>query len=289
MSGRGQAIALVVLVAAVAVCALVIYVGPIVAELFLSEESSPAFADSVFTIVLFGALLLAGIIGGRLCGVKALSPGERPAGAAAVGFAIGAAGLLLAAGYAWLSGTLTQQPTESGAALFLLGTLLVILQAGSEEVYFRGWLQPVLARQWGAWVGIVLAAIAFAVLHIIGGASTPISILNLFLGGMLFGLLADGRGGIAAPVAAHIAWNWTEQQVLGLTPNPGLGSFGSILNLELGGPVLWGGSEEGLNASLAMTFALAIFVVPLMVLQRGRLGVTPPAATAPGQSGPAPA
>ncbi|MGF7473829.1 hypothetical protein WFJ45_24165, partial [Salmonella enterica subsp. enterica serovar Minnesota] len=74
-----------------------------------------------------------------------------------------------------------------------------------------------------------------------------------------------------------------EQLVLGLVPNPGLGAFGSVMDLELAGATLWGGSEEGLNASLAMTFALAMFVVPLLLL------ATPAAASEPDRSGPAPA
>ena len=91
------------------------------------------------------------------------------------------------------------------------------------------------------------------------------SVLNLFLGGLLFGVLAARFNGIAAAFAAHFSWNWAEQLVLGLDPNPGSGSFGSILNFDLVGSAWWGGSKEGLNASIAMTFALAIILVPLLI------------------------
>ena len=92
------------------------------------------------------------------------------------------------------------------------------------------------------------------------------TLLNLFLGGLLFGLLAARSGGLAAAIAAHFSWNWAEQLLFGLDPNPGIGSFGSILNLELVGSSWWGGSDEGLNASIAMTFALAMLLAPLLIL-----------------------
>ena len=277
---------LIVLVAAVAICALLLFVGPLIAETmvvtFGAQTSDPAI-DTIFTLVLFGLLLAAALTGALLCKVNALKLGDRVGSSTAIGFAIGAIGVSLAAGYAWIAGTMSALPASTGVGLLLGGTLLVIIQAGSEEVYFRGWLQPVLEQRWGTAAAIVLSAVAFSLLHIIGGARSPITILNLFLGGVLFGLLAARTGGIAAPAAGHIAWNGVEQLVLGLVPNPGIGAFGSLMDLELAGATLWGGSDEGLNASLAMTFALAMFVVPLLLL------ASPAAVSARDRSDPAPA
>jgi membrane protease YdiL (CAAX protease family) len=101
-----------------------------------------------------------------------------------------------------------------------------------------------------------------------GGARSPTTLINLFLGGVLFGILAARGGGLAGAIAAHFSWNWSEQILLGLDPNPGVGSFGAWLDLDLAGPALWGGSEEGLNASLAMTMTLLALLVPLIILFR---------------------
>ena len=283
-TGGGIFKPLIVLAAAIGICVLVIWLGPYLAEAILSDEAGDAVAETVFTIVIFGGLLAFAILGARLSGVRALRMGPKPGTDTGIGLAIGVTGVLVAAGYGWLAGTLSQLPAGPSPSLLLWGTLLVLLQAGSEEVYFRGWLQPVLAERWGAAAGVIVAAIAFALLHVIGGARSPLTILNLFLGGTLFGLLTLYRGGIAAAVAGHFAWNWTEQMVLGLHPNPGVSSFGAMLDLELAGATVWGGSEEGLNASAAMTLALAALVVPLLLLAPTR-----PAATGPDRSGPAPA
>ena len=153
----------------------------------------------------------------------------------------------------------------AGAGMFLWGTALIVIQSGSEEVFFRGWIQPILVKAWG-FAGILTTAATFAALHLIGGAISVVSVLNMFLGGVLFGLLAARYGGIAVAVAAHFAWNWAEQLLFGLYPNPGIGSFGSILNFDLVGSSWWGGSDEGLNASIATTFALAILLAPYLIV-----------------------
>jgi membrane protease YdiL (CAAX protease family) len=142
---------------------------------------------------------------------------------------------------------------------------VVIGQSASEELLFRGWVQPVLVRGWGPAAAILITALAFAALHVAGGARTPLTLVNLMLGGILFGLLAWRSGGLAAPIAAHAGWNWAEAILFGLDPNPGAGGFGAIHDLDLLGTAWWGGSAEGLNASLAMTLTLVALILPLAV------------------------
>lgn len=228
---------------------------------------APATGEAVFTLSVFGPLLLLGLSGGMATGVAAFSPGRSSHRAVAMGGALGLGGLLLALALAAIAGALRISGGVVGAAL-LLGLATTILQVAAEEVLFRGWLQPLLARAIGAWA-IPVVALAFAGLHLLaGGASGGWALVNLAGGGLLFGLLAQRHGGVAAPIAAHVAWNGGEQLLLGLDPNPGLGSFGALLDLDLVGAAHWGGSAEGLNASWAMTFALWALIVPLLLRWR---------------------
>lgn len=264
----------VALVAAVLFCAGFVFFGPGLAQgliplLPAGQAENYALIETLFVAVIFGGMIIVALIAGRLMQVNALRMGARPLLALAVGAAIGAAGLLAATGYAALSGALAEgQGGSAGVVMILWGLAIIGVQAGAEEIYFRGWLQPVLQRAWGGAIAVLLTAIAFAGLHIMGGARAPISLLNLFLGGVMFGLLALKGGGIAAALGAHIAWNATEQLAVGLDPNPGTGSFGAAIDYELVGRALWGGSDEGLNASIAMTIALLAIVVPLVMIVR---------------------
>ena len=260
---------LAVLLVGAGLCFLVLWGGGKIAAFVLPAVAatgrlSAAVDETIASVIIFGLLLGAGIAGGTVCGVNAAWPGANGGFRLIEGSAVGVVGLLIAASLAGVAGVLRQSHGGISVGLFGWGTLLIVIQAGSEEVFFRGWIQPILVESWGA-LGMVVTAIVFALLHLVGGTSSALSVLNLFLGGLLFGVLAARYDGIAAAFGAHFSWNWAEQLVLGLDPNPGSGSFGSIFNFELVGRALWGGSDEGLNASVAMTFALAILLVPLVI------------------------
>jgi len=225
--------------------------------------------EALFTFVLFAALLAVALVGIRLDGGRANLFGHVPMLRAASGAGIGLTALLAAAALAALASSITTGTGETqGAAAILIGTVTILFQASVEEVYFRGWLQPLLVRRWGRYAGLLVASVAFALLHIAGGSRTPLTLVNLLLGGLLFGLLALRSGGLAAPIAAHAAYNWAEQILLGLDPNPGTGSFGALFDFDLAGSTFWGGSDEGLNASVAVTFVLIALILPLAAWRR---------------------
>jgi membrane protease YdiL (CAAX protease family) len=261
---------LAVLLAGPALCFLIIWGGEHIAALAIQSIStvgaeSTLLNESVATLIIFGPLLLAGLAGGALCGINAARPGAGFRGLAA-GAGIGFIGLVIATFLAAIAGALRQQHGGLSVGLLGGGSALIMLQAGSEEIFFRGWVQPVLVKGWGA-AGIVVTALAFALVHRIESTTSVVSLFNMFLGGLLFGALAARYNGIAAAFGAHFSWNWAEQLVFGLDPNPGAGNFGSIFNFDLVGSPWWGGSNEGLNASIAMTFALATLLVPILFVR----------------------
>ena len=274
-------IAILVLVAAILLCGVIVYFGPAVAESLIpllpaAQQQELAVIETLFSVVIFGGLLSFAIVGGALTGVNPFRTGRKPLQSVGVGLTIGLAGVVAAATLAWVAGTLAAAtPLPQNMLVLLWGASVIFVQTASEEVYFRGWLQPVLVARWGKIAGIVVAALAFSALHVMGGARTPLSLLNLFLGGLLFGFLAAYKGGLMAAIGAHFAWNASEQILFGLDPNPGVGSFGALLDLDMAGVAAWGGSDEGLNASLAMTASLLALIAPLWILAKGRSGRTP--------------
>ena len=228
--------------------------------------TSAAWQETVFTLLLFGAMLAVAAVGLTLDHSWRRLGGSDPARMAAAGLGIGIAGVLLSTMLAAVAGPVGAGVTASPGLLAIAGgTLLVLFQASVEELYFRGWLQPGLSRAWGDRVGLLVTAAAFSALHMFGGALSMLSIVNLMLGGLLFGLLAQRSGGIMLAVGAHFGWNWSEGIGLGLVPNPGVGSFGALYDVDLRGAASWGGSAEGLNASLAMTFVLVALLIPVAI------------------------
>ena len=226
---------------------------------------SGAAGEATFTLMVFGPLLMLALVGGALTGVRAASLGVRAIGSVRRGAALGLTGLLLAVALAGVAGTVVRAPGSRGASWLLVpGLAVVFAQVLAEEMYFRGWLQPLLTRVTGERVAVPAIAVAFAPLHLFAGGAGPLALVNLMLGGLLFGILAARGCGIAGAVGAHFAYNAAEQLLFGLDPNPGVGGFGALLDFDLVGVSRWGGSAEGLNASWAMTAALMGVLVPVV-------------------------
>ncbi|HZL00882.1 MAG TPA: type II CAAX endopeptidase family protein [Caulobacteraceae bacterium] len=224
--------------------------------------------EAAVDLPLYGALILAAVVATWIEGRRLWPRGRRPLAAAAAGVLIGAAGFGAAVAIAGMAGVVHRgayPPLSGPGGGILAGCLMVAFQSIAEEVYFRGWVQPVLCARWGPWFGLAATSVMFAALHVVAGARAPLAVLNLVLGGLLFGLLALRTGGLWAPAAAHFAWNWTESGVLGLDPNPGVPITGSVFDLDLAGPALWSGGADTMNASLATTLILAGLVAAIMV------------------------
>ncbi|MDE2595334.1 MAG: CPBP family intramembrane metalloprotease [Sphingomonadales bacterium] len=235
-------------------------------------------AMSVYYAVLFLPLIGMALLFGWFGKLRVLRWGDAPARWLAVGLALGAGGFLVTLGYAWLNGGLVPGEVARGSfGLIALGAALTLLQVGTEEVLFRGWLQPALIARVGVPAAVVLGAVVFAVFHIPAGAVSPMSLVNLVLGGVFFGLLALRSGGLVAPLAAHYAWNAIEDLGFGLVPNPGNGPLGSLSDWDLLGPPLWGGTPDGLNDSIGTTVALVALIVPLLLSRRSAVAAAPAA------------
>ena len=192
--------------------------------------------------------------------------GTHPLAAAALGLAVGAVGLGLALGGAAAMGAVNPASTpavlspEVLAQGIALSALLVALQVGAEEVFFRGWLQPLLCLRWGPWVGLTATSVLFGAAHALLQPVSWLALLNITLAGAVFGLLALRTGGLWAPFAAHWVWNWGEQSIAGATPNPGVDSIGSLFDVDLSGPALFSGGADALNGALSTTLVLTLIL-----------------------------
>jgi membrane protease YdiL (CAAX protease family) len=230
----------------------------------LGEQASVA----LLYVIVFLPLWLVAATGGLAEGRDVWRTEHQPARAIAAGLLVGVGGFIVAVGVANAAGAIGAGPNGGGGGLGpALGLLVFGYQAGAEEALFRGWMQPVLCARLGPRAGVVIVAIVFGVLHLVGAPHGPLCMLNLMLAGLMFGLLALRSGGLWAAFFAHAGWNWTESCGFGLDPNPGLGPFGALTDLELVGNPLWSGGADAMNGSLALTIVLAAVVLALVALR----------------------
>lgn len=256
-----------VVVAALVATAILLglpYLFGLLLEIPSFAAMSPPTLESLFTLSCFGLLGGFAMLAVRF-NMLSVPFSTRSPTLAVTGLGIGAIGLAVSVALCAIAGTAQQGASESGgnAGLLLLETLLLIIQSGAEELYFRAWLQKDLERRWGIGAALAVTATLFAVLHFVAAASEPLTFVTMLLGGVLFGLAYWKSGSFLLPWAIHFGWNWAEELGFGLTPNPGTGTFGAILDLDLAGPVWWGGGPEGLNASLSSLVVLVALIATL--------------------------
>ena len=90
---------------------------------------------------------------------------------------------------------------------FSLVMILVLLSVATpviEELLFRGLILDSLSESYGSWTSIFISSVIFAVLHFFSG---PLSILNAFWGGMIYGYVRMRTNSLWPSIFLHSMWN----------------------------------------------------------------------------------
>ena len=98
---------------------------------------------------------------------------------------------------------------RTSAEAWALSVLSVTLAPLMEELFFRGFLYPVLARRLGLPIAVFVTALGFALLH---GAQLMFSwgpVLVIFLVGIVLTIVRAKTNSVAAGVLIHMAYNGT--------------------------------------------------------------------------------
>ncbi len=94
-------------------------------------------------------------------------------------------------------------------SLIIMMLFVTVLGPLFEELLFRGFLFPLLARSVGAWPGIVLTAVPFALLHGNQYQWSWQHLVLIGLAGTAFGVARYKTGSTAASATVHAGYNVT--------------------------------------------------------------------------------
>jgi membrane protease YdiL (CAAX protease family) len=95
------------------------------------------------------------------------------------------------------------------ATIVLVSVFAVTLGPLMEELFFRGFLYPVLARRFGMGTGISVTALGFGLMHASQYGYSWASVLLIFLVGMVLGVVRARTDSVAAGFLVHMAYNGT--------------------------------------------------------------------------------
>ncbi|MBV9182441.1 MAG: CPBP family intramembrane metalloprotease [Acidobacteria bacterium] len=100
-------------------------------------------------------------------------------------------------------------------AAALTGIFAVTFGPLMEELFFRGFLYPVIARRFGMVIGVLTTATAFGLIHAAQLAFAWGLVLIIFLVGLVLTIVRARTGSVGASFVVHVAYNST-LVVLGL-------------------------------------------------------------------------
>ena len=115
---------------------------------------------------------------------------------------------------------------------FVIIIFAVFVQSSAEELVCRGFLYQRLRRSYKhPAVAIVGNSALFAALHLLNDGITVLSFINILVVGILFSLMVYYMDSIWCAMAAHAAWNFTQNIIFGL-PNSGITVPFSVFKLD---------------------------------------------------------
>jgi len=103
--------------------------------------------------------------------------------------------------------TMMQELLRDRGSILLVGFFAITLGPLFEELAFRGFLMPLLARSFGAVAGAALQAVPFALLHGAEYAWAWQQLILMFLAGSAFGWMRHKSGSTAASTYMHAGYN----------------------------------------------------------------------------------
>ncbi|MCC7119225.1 MAG: CPBP family intramembrane metalloprotease [Anaerolineales bacterium] len=173
----------------------------------------------------------------------------------------GAVGILsLFGGVSLEQGDLSKQglPAVTGVLLVLVGW---VIQGGAEEALIRGWVLPVIGARYKPWIGLLVSALIFSVLHGLNPGLNAIALINLALFGVFAGLYAMREGSLWGISALHSVWNWVQGNFFGFQVSGMNADGGTLINLMETGADWFTGGAFGPEGGLAVTIILALGIV----------------------------
>ncbi len=143
-----------------------------------------------------------------------------------------------------------------------IGIMLVLVII--EELAFRGLAYQILIEKAGLIAAMIISSLLFTIAHSLNPGLTTISVLNIFLAGLLMSLMFARSGSLFPQILFHFGWNFSLAYIVG-SPVSGYNFSSQLSHYELGAKgsfqdLLLGGAF-GLEGGLLSTILLICMIV----------------------------
>lgn len=143
----------------------------------------------------------------------------------------------------------------------LLDLILFILVGFAEEIVCRGYILTILNEVETKYITAFISSAIFALMHILNPNVTLLSLINIFLVGLLFCYMRFKFKNLWMPIGYHIAWNYFEGTVFGFQVSGTVQE--SIYKTQYIQPNIINGGLFGPEGGLAVTFVIILSFIVL--------------------------
>lgn len=146
-----------------------------------------------------------------------------------------------------------------------------MIQGFEEELLCRGFMMFGLSKTQSMTFSVIFNSFFFALLHLGNPGITILPLVNLFLAGIVFSLLAVYFDDIWVASGAHSMWNFVQGNFYGILVS-GMSMGPTVFKFELSGNALISGGnfglEGGLGVFLVESITALIFYVFIVLYKR---------------------
>ncbi len=147
---------------------------------------------------------------------------------------------------------------------FWLSFGLMLLVAFYEELAFRGYILNNLMKSLHPFTALLLSAMIFALFHGTNPNASVLSILNVFLAGLLLGINFIFTRNLWFGIGLHFSWNFIQGPVLGYEVS-GLSLPSILVQQQTGADILTGGNF-GFEGSIINTALMLLTILVLLAV-----------------------
>ena len=174
--------------------------------------------------------------------------------------------LIYALGFAilLLTGSIEVSGWSFSPTVLVYSWFFFLLVSFNEEIMVRGFvLGRLLNTRMNRFVALCISSIIFSLLHIFNPGISVLSMINLFLAGLLLGIPFIYTRNLALPISLHLFWNWIQGPVLGFKVS-GNNLSSSLLEINLPKDNLLNGGAFGFEGSMVCAILQVLFITILI-------------------------
>jgi len=178
-----------------------------------------------------------------------------------LGLALGAG--LIAIGFLilFILGYLSVDGFSFPIGTVILYFLLFVVVSFHEEIMMRGYVLNNLMQSMNRYVALSISSVIFMSIHLLNPNVNFLSVVNLFLAGIVLGIYYIHKPNLWLPIGMHLTWNFFQGPIFGFEVS-GIETK-SIINQSVRGNEIITGGAFGFEGSILATILIITIIVYL--------------------------